>query len=118
MISVAEFREGLRCMQAYLKEPVSDESIDAFVSALDTNKDGSIQYEEFFRGFELADPELARAAKRRHIFAQPAVPPPHTPSPQPQVPSPPPLPPPPPYAAVAQAPASASAPAPPPPRRG
>jgi Ca2+-binding EF-hand superfamily protein/diadenosine tetraphosphatase ApaH/serine/threonine PP2A family protein phosphatase len=70
-ISREEFREGLRALQALSTTSpstgssssllISDEMADAIMDSLDTDKSGSISFNEFLNGFQLYDNEAAAA---------------------------------------------------------
>jgi len=54
-ISAAEFEQGMQTVNALLDNPLTNSQIEELRLALDHNRDGSVDYKEFFLGLSIAD---------------------------------------------------------------
>jgi len=64
IISSPELQDGILSLSTLLDTPIPDNDVAKLVSFFDTDGNGSIDYDEFFDGFQLADPVLGELAKR------------------------------------------------------
>ncbi|XP_028851535.1 serine/threonine-protein phosphatase with EF-hands 2 isoform X2 [Denticeps clupeoides] len=55
LISFEDFRQTWKLLSAFLKMEITDEAISDLVVSIDTNKDGSIDIDEFMEAFRLVD---------------------------------------------------------------
>ncbi|XP_030647658.1 serine/threonine-protein phosphatase with EF-hands 2 [Chanos chanos] len=67
LISFEDFRQTWKLLSAYLKMEISDEAINDLIVTIDTNKDGSIDIDEFMEAFRLVD-KKSRLERGRSIF--------------------------------------------------
>jgi len=64
VISRDEFRLGLQALTALHGSTITDWQADEMLRVLDTDGDGSINYEEFVGGFKLVDDSVRREVPR------------------------------------------------------
>ncbi|XP_072520805.1 serine/threonine-protein phosphatase with EF-hands 2 [Salminus brasiliensis] len=63
LISFEDFRQTWKLLNAYLKMEISEEAINDLVVSIDTNKDGSIDIDEFMESFRLVDRNMIERGK-------------------------------------------------------
>jgi len=54
-IDTEEFKIGLRALNQFLEEPLSDNQVEDLHKAIDTNHDGTVSYAEFVSAFKVID---------------------------------------------------------------
>ncbi|XP_066510112.1 serine/threonine-protein phosphatase with EF-hands 2-like [Hoplias malabaricus] len=63
VISFEDFRQTWKLLSVYLKMEISEEAINDLVVSTDTNKDGSIDIDEFMESFRLVDKNMLERGK-------------------------------------------------------
>ncbi|XP_077416312.1 serine/threonine-protein phosphatase with EF-hands 2 isoform X1 [Vanacampus margaritifer] len=66
-ISPSDFRQTWKLLSAYLKMEITDEAISELAVAIDSNRDGAIDIDEFMEAFRLTD-KKSRLERGRSMF--------------------------------------------------
>ncbi|KAE8622538.1 hypothetical protein XENTR_v10005279 [Xenopus tropicalis] len=66
LISVEEFRQTWKLFSSHLHINIDDSAIDDLAHSIDTNKDGSIDFNEFLEAFRVVQKFDSKANKRKH----------------------------------------------------
>lgn len=66
-ITIEDFRQTWKLLSVYLKMEITDEAISDLAVTIDSNKDGSIDIDEFMEAFRLTD-KKSRLERGRSMF--------------------------------------------------